>query len=69
MGESPEHARIMGSVEPNSKGVHCEVESEGSCRQISGPTDKNHICSKKTPYHPRSRHADDTEFVLRLNEL
>ena len=43
MGESPEHARIVGSVQPNSKGVRREVESEGSCKQISGPTDRNHI--------------------------
>ena len=25
------------------KGVHREMESEGSCKQISGPTDRNHI--------------------------
>lgn len=43
MGESPEHARIMGSVEPNSKGVHCEVESEGRLRQNSGLRNMNHI--------------------------
>ena len=26
-----------------TKGVHCEVESEGRCRQISGLTNRNHI--------------------------
>jgi len=26
-----------------SKGVHCEVESEGSWRQTSGLTNRNHI--------------------------
>ena len=25
------------------KGVHREVESEGSCKQTLGPTDRNHI--------------------------
>ena len=25
------------------KGVHCEVESEGSRRQTTGPTDRNRI--------------------------
>ena len=42
-GASPEHARVVGNVQPNSKGVHREVESEGSCKQISGPTDRNRI--------------------------
>ena len=42
-GESPEHTQIVGSVQLNSKGVHREMESEGSCKQISGPTDRNHI--------------------------
>ena len=27
----------------SDKGVHREVESEGSCRQILGPTDRNRI--------------------------
>ena len=39
MGESPQYAKIVGNVLPNSKGVHCKVESEGSSKQISGPTD------------------------------
>ena len=42
-GESPEHAQIVGNVYLNNKGVHREVESEGSCRQILGPTDRNRI--------------------------
>ena len=29
-GESPEHAQVVGNVKLNSKGVHREVESEGS---------------------------------------
>lgn len=33
----------MGRTQPNSKGVHREVESEGGCKQISGLTNRNHI--------------------------
>ena len=33
-------ARVL---KKDSKGVYREVESEGSCKQISGPTDRNHI--------------------------
>ena len=42
-GASPEYAQIAGSVQPNSKGVYREVEPEGSYKQISGPTNRNHI--------------------------
>ena len=37
------YKRQVGSVQLNSKGVYREVESEGSCKQISGLTDRNHI--------------------------
>ncbi len=43
MGESPWSALVVGRTQLNSKGVHREVESEGSCRQISGLTNRNHI--------------------------
>ena len=33
-------ARVL---KKDSKGVYREVESEGSCKQISGPTNRNHI--------------------------
>ena len=33
----------MGGIQPNTKGVHREVESEGRCRQISGLTNRNHM--------------------------
>ena len=33
----------MGRIQPNTKGVHREVESEGRCRQISGLTNRNHM--------------------------
>ena len=42
-GASPEHAQVVGNVQLNSKGVHREVESEGSCKQTLGPTDRNRI--------------------------
>ena len=42
-GESPKCALIVGNTQPNSKGVRREAESEGSCRQTSGLTDRNHI--------------------------
>ena len=42
-GASPKHAQIVGSVQPNSKGVYRKEESEGSGKQISGPTNRNHI--------------------------
>ena len=32
-----------GKDTAKTKGVHREVESEESCKQISGPTDRNHI--------------------------
>uniref|UniRef100_UPI004057A865 hypothetical protein n=1 Tax=Acetatifactor sp. TaxID=1872090 RepID=UPI004057A865 len=32
-----------GKDTAKTKGVHCEVESEGSWRQISGLTNRNHI--------------------------
>ncbi|EUJ29658.1 hypothetical protein PCORN_10957 [Listeria cornellensis FSL F6-0969] len=32
-----------GKYLADSKGVHGDVESEGSSRQISGPTNRNHI--------------------------
>lgn len=33
-------ARVL---KKDSKGVYREVESEGSCKQNSGPTNRNHI--------------------------
>jgi hypothetical protein len=36
------HTR-QGGVWPNRKGVHREVESEGSRRQNAGLTNRNHI--------------------------
>ena len=33
-------ARVL---KKDSKGVYRKVESEGSCKQISGPTNRNHI--------------------------
>ena len=42
-GESPEHAQVVGRIQPNTKGVHREVVSEGRWRQISGLTNRNHI--------------------------
>jgi len=41
-GESPEHAS-SGKCIARGKGVHREAESEGSPRQISGLTNRNHI--------------------------
>jgi hypothetical protein len=32
-----------GKCIADGKGVHGDVESEGSLRQISGPTNRNHI--------------------------
>ena len=34
---------LAGKLKPNTKGVHCEVESEGGCRQISGLTNRNRM--------------------------
>lgn len=42
-GASPQSALVVGRIQPNIKGVHREVESEGRWRQISGLTDRNHI--------------------------
>ena len=42
-GASPQSALVVGRIQPNIKGVHREVESEGRCRQISGLTNRNHI--------------------------
>lgn len=41
-GESPQSALVVGRIQPRP-GVHCEVESEGRWRQISGLTYRNHI--------------------------
>ena len=42
-GESPECRSISAKHIAKGKGVHREVESEGSRRQTSGLTDRNHI--------------------------
>ena len=42
-GESPECGLISAKHTAKGKGVHREVESEGSRRQTSGLTDRNHI--------------------------
>ncbi len=43
MGESPLICPSSGKDTAKTKGVHCEVESEGRWRQISGLTNRNYI--------------------------
>jgi len=45
------------NCEPDGKGVHSEVESEGSCRQSAGSTNRKHCCRDKCRYRTRSQNA------------
>ena len=51
-----------------SKFYHIFPNEESLLRRL-GPSSDLIGKRSKTPYYPRSSHADDTEFVLRLNEL
>ena len=50
---------------PNVKGVHREVESEGSRRQSSEPTNRNHIEAGQSPRQFYKVKSKSILFVLR----
>ena len=46
------------------KGVHCEVESEGSPRQTLGLTNRNHIRQlRRINLHNKAKSNNYTEYV------
>ena len=54
------------------KGVHCEMESEGSPRQISGPTYRNHMRRRlrvrlRKKLKPSSYYKNQTVYMWRID--
>ena len=52
-----------------SKFYHIFPKGESLFAPVSSLFRYHREAFKKTPYYPRSSHADDTEFLLYLNEL